>query len=191
MPYVPNRKTRYPSVNELEAAVAEVVTAGAAVGVSPVLVGGLAMQIYGSRRLTTDVDVAALRGIPMGEPIKKLGIGGVRVLASNGVPIDVIVRGDRFAPLFEEAIAHAVRLNDPPSTLVVLPEYLVAMKMIALRSKDADDLGYLLAATGVVDLDAARDIVLRHLGPYAVLKLDRALRDALLAADAERDDGEE
>ncbi|MBN1945328.1 MAG: hypothetical protein JW797_06595 [Bradymonadales bacterium] len=138
------------------------------------LIGGYAMQFYGSPRLTGDVDMAAdgmLGSLPPGEP---LSFGGFRTRSPNGVPVDLVLRHDEFRPLYEEAIAQARTLPGAHAP-VVTPEHLAAMKMVAGRNgKDDADLEFLIAS-GVVDLIEARKIIHRFLGPYAAREFDRTV----------------
>jgi hypothetical protein len=139
------------------------------------IVGGLAMQHYGSDRLTGDVDVAAGRVLAGLAPVRDLTFGGVAAVTPAGLPVDLIVRNDVYADLFDEAIFAGVRVPDLPAP-VVRPEYLVAMKMVAGRGKDWLDLEALLAL-GVVDLARARAVVGKHLGPFAVQEFDRIVEE--------------
>jgi hypothetical protein len=139
------------------------------------IVGGLAMQVWGSDRLTNDVDLIApvaphgLRGVHDERP---LTFGGVATTI-NGIAVDFIVRDDEFEPLYDEALAYSEEYDDLP-TLVVGPEYLVAMKMVAGRPKDEHDLHFLLTDPDVeLDLKRAEVIVKEHLGRQSV----RELRD--------------
>lgn len=154
------------------AGVEEVAALAAEEGVSLVLVGGLAMQLYGSDRLTGDLDFAAdapIRSLPA---LRALSFGGVQSATSKGVPVDIILRDDDFRPLYEAAL-NASPVVPRFGCRVVPPAYLVAMKMAAGRGKDVLDLKFLLAQEGLVDLASTRVVVRRYLGPYAVKELDR------------------
>src|SRR5262249_13918356 len=100
-----------------------------------------------------------LRPIP-GLTGKRLTFGGVGTKV-KGVPVDVIVRDDKYAALYEEAIL-ASRNG------VVTPPYLAAMKMAAGRPKDESDLIYLISNGQLGDFKATERIIRKHLGPYAV-----------------------
>jgi hypothetical protein len=59
-------------------------------GVAYALVGGIAMHLYGSPRLTREVDVIATARLPL-TPEKRLGFGGERYnvkLGKRVVPVD-------------------------------------------------------------------------------------------------------
>ncbi len=82
------------------------------------LVDGFALQYFGSTRLTGDIDVVAPAPLQELEPTRKLKFGGQKatvVAAGNAsigknvsVPVDVIVRDDDFADLYEAALDHTV-----------------------------------------------------------------------------------
>jgi hypothetical protein len=160
------RGERLPSTDELLAAVGHIADRGDAT-----IAGGLAMQLWGSPRLTGDLDVVADE--PLGYAGEPLSFGGVRTTES-GIKLDVIVRNDEWRDLYVEAIDHAVDMDGVPLP-VVTPEYLVAMKMVAGRGKDEEDVKYLVTMT---DFDQPRTeaVVRRHLGAYAVKEL-RAIVD--------------
>lgn len=154
------------------AGVDEVTALAAEEGVAIVLVGGLAMQFYGSDRLTGDLDFAVdghIRSLPA---LRTLSFGGVQSTTSKGVPVDFILRDDDFRPLYEAAL-NASPVVPRFGCRVVPPAYLVAMKMAAGRGKDVLDLKFLLAQEGLVDLATTRVVVRRYLGPYAAKELDR------------------
>lgn len=168
------------SPEALEEAAAEVVELAEEQDVAVVLVGGLAMQWYGSSRLTGDIDFAAqkrLRGIPRGRP---LAFGGDATKASNGVPLDLIVRRDDFRALYEAAIDDGgmVMLTADNKTIpVARPEYLAAMKMVAGRPKDEEDLRHLISYRSL-NMNVTKRLIREHLGPYAVKEFDLFCEEA-------------
>lgn len=133
------------------------------------LCGGAAMQVYGSDRLTKDVDFLAYEVPPFLKSRRRLTFGGSAGTV-DGVPTDFIVRNDDYAPLYEEALEMA-RYDSNIGCQVVRPAHLAAMKLAARRDKDELDLKFLLASK-VVPLKEARIIVGDHLGRYAVDELD-------------------
>ena len=142
-----------------------------------VIVGGLAMQFWGSPRLTLDVDLAATE-VPARIDGKGLTFGGVRTKAANGVSVDVIVRDDEWAALYHAAIEHAEDVDGAPAP-VVSPEYLVAMKMVAGRPKDDDDVRFLvLLDADAFDMEECEEIVRDFLGAYAVKELRAIVEEA-------------
>lgn len=130
------------------------------------LLGGLAMQLYGSPRLTSDIDIVTARELEGLVPEGLLTFGGYKSTTPNGVPIDVIIRDDDFRPLYEAALNHAGRLRGIP-ILVVRPEYLAAIKLASARPKDEADLDFLIV-DGPFDMDKTLKIVRKYMGVYAV-----------------------
>ncbi len=120
-------------------------------GVEYALVGGIAMHLYGSPRLTKDVDVIASALLPF-EAERRLGFGGERYHVKIGkrvVPIDWIVRNDTARKFYESALEDAY--ESPSGLPIVTPEWLIILKYIAGRFKDQQDAVYLLKQKGLVD----------------------------------------
>jgi len=115
------------------------------------LVGGIAMHLYGSPRLTKDVDVIASAVLPL-RAQKHLGFGGERYqvkIGKRAVPIDWIVRNDTARKFYESALANAYQSQS--GLPIVTPEWLIILKYIAGRFKDQQDAVYLLKQKGLVD----------------------------------------
>jgi hypothetical protein len=151
------------------------------------LVGGAAMQFYGSDRFTKDVDFIADDTAPADSDMAfvcALSFGGKRYVALD-VPIDVIVRSDDSAKLYGEALDNAEETEE--GFLIVSPEYLAAMKFDAMRAKDEADLMWLLGQRGLVNLRKAEDIVRRHLGGQ---RAGREFRQLVNEARWRADEGE-
>lgn len=155
-------------------AIREVAAAARKEGIPVALVGGLALRVHGSSRLTDDVDLAAAAlpafaatGIPF-------PFGGTRFWTRRGVEVNLIVRSDEAAPLYEDAVVRAekTRWGFP----IASPEHLVAMKLEAGRDVDRLDLDFLLGTRGLVDRRRARRIVRRFLGAPALRSLDAVCR---------------
>jgi hypothetical protein len=139
------------------------------------IVGGLAMQTWGSDRLTKDVDLIVARVPPDVAHSKPLVFGGVAIIV-DGIDVDLIDRDDDYAGLYAEALDNAEEFDDLPAP-VVAPEYLVAMKMVAGRPKDDLDVNYLLSDPDLaLNFKQTEGIVREHLGKQAVRDL-RDLRD--------------
>jgi hypothetical protein len=153
-------------------AIDEVLAAAREDGVRVALCGGLALQLYGSDRLTADVDMIGDR-LPEGD-WAPLSFGGGAAEASNGVPVDVIVREDEFAPLYEAALDAAVEIDGIP---VVSMEHLAVMKLVAHRAKDMQDFHWLVTHPGF-DTQRAEALVREHLGPYVVGEFHSEVRTA-------------
>jgi hypothetical protein len=147
--------------------------------IDAVLVGGAALQCYGSDRLTTDIDFAAREPLPQSTRLKDLSFGGYQTLSPSGVPVDWIMRDDDYADLYDEAIRRAVRVDGVPLP-VAAPEYLVAMKMVAHRIKDEADIETLILS-GVLDLVETRKLIKRLLGAYAADSFDAYVLSATVS----------
>lgn len=108
------------------------------------LAGGIALHLYGSPRLTKDVDVVSKNFLSL-EGKHRLSFGGVSYEVKVGrkiVTLDWIVRNDDYAEYYRTALDDAVQL--PNGLKILTPEWLVILKSIAGRSKDRDDAVFLL-----------------------------------------------
>ncbi len=133
------------------------------------LVGGLAMNFYGSDRLTKDIDMIATKRLPMPKEkiVGQLKQGGERYQADTdkkAVSIDWIIRNDEFKSLFQEALSEAVKIDDLP---ILTPEWLVILKFIAGRFKDQEDAVYLLSRKGLVNREVIKEKIIKHFGKAA------------------------
>lgn len=138
-------------------------------GIDWALVGGLAMNLYGSDRLTKDIDIIADKLLPMSEKqiVGRLKQGGERYNTETDekvVTVDWIIRNDEFKPLFNEALKAAVKINDVP---VLTPEWLVILKFIAGRFKDQEDAVFLLSRNGLVDRNLIKEHIIKTAGAIA------------------------
>lgn len=128
------------------------------------LVGGYALQQFGSPRLTGGLDII-LAERPTGFPIESpLSFGGFQS-DQRGVPLDFIVRDDHYSGLYEAALNHRVDLEGV-ALPVVPPEYILAMKLAAGRAADDADIEWMLLEE-IVDVVTTEQIIRRHLGHYA------------------------
>lgn len=131
------------------------------------LVGGFAMQFFGSRRLTGDLDFLVSE-VPEGVPVSRhLSFGGVKTVV-GGVPTNFIVRTDDARRLYAAALAAAETLPGLPNR-VVPPEWLLSLKLYAGRPKDTADIQTLLGWD--IDRDKALAIAKRCLGIMAAKDL--------------------
>jgi len=115
------------------------------------LAGGLAMHLYGSQRLTKDVDIIASQDLSLA-PKHRLSFGGSSYTLQVGkyeIPIDWIVRSDGYQKYYRAALKDAIRL--PNGLRIVTPEWLAILKIIAGRQKDLDDIVFLLRQEKLVD----------------------------------------
>lgn len=138
-------------------------------GVNWALVGGLAMNLYGSDRLTKDIDVIAdkLLPLPQNQIVGKLKQGGERFNAETDktvVSIDWIIRNDVFKSMFAQALKSAVKINNVP---VLTPEWLVILKFIAGRFKDQEDAVFLLSRNNLVNRKLIKSHIIETAGEIA------------------------
>ncbi len=130
------------------------------------LAGGLAMILYGSDRMTKDIDIIAEKLLPL-EKVGDLVQGGERYLIKTGkneVAVDWIIRKDVFKQLFAEALKESVRINDVP---VLTPEWLVILKFIVGRFKDQEDAVFLLSREDLVDRNLVKEHIIKNAGEIA------------------------
>jgi hypothetical protein len=153
-----NKKFLDPAV--LEEAARQVISLAARNHIRVALVGGLALQHYGSHRLTGDVDIVASAPLPGVPKLKTLTFGGEGTRAPNGVPVCVIRRRDAYHRLYRAALTHAVPLHGFPTVPL---EYIAAMKLVAGRSKDMVDLEFMISS-GRLNLGRARKIIHAYVG---------------------------
>lgn len=124
------------------------------------LAGGLAMHLYGSPRLTKDVDIIASRDLSL-TPQHRLGFGGSSYTLQVGkyaVQIDWIVRNDGYQKYYRAALKDAIELSN--GLRLVKPEWLVILKINAGRQKDLDDIVFLLGQEKLVDRPAVNQNVI-------------------------------
>lgn len=156
------------------------------------LIGGVAMHLYGSRRLTRDVDLIASRNISLTAE-RQLGFGGERYTVNVGnrnVSVDWIVRRDTVRKFYETALADALVL--PDNIRIVTPEWLVILKFIAGRYKDQEDAIFLLRQQNLVNRRQIRRNVLKVTGEEAWTLMAAGLRRWFdLADNLSAPDGDE
>jgi len=115
------------------------------------LAGGLAMHLYGSPRLTKDVDIIASKDLSL-TPQHRLNFGGSSYTLQVGkytVQIVWIVRSDGYQKYYRAALKDAIELSN--GLRLVKPEWLVILKLNAGRQKDLDDIVFLLKQQKLVD----------------------------------------
>ena len=130
------------------------------------LVGGLAMNFYGSDRLTKDIDMISNQRLPIPKEkiVGQLRQGGERFQAETDkktVSVDWIIRNDEFKAMFQDALSESVKINDVP---ILTPEWLVILKFIAGRFKDQEDAVYLLSRKGLVNREFIKEKIVKHFG---------------------------
>lgn len=132
--------------------------------VSWALIGGLAMHLYGSDRLTKDVDIISDKLLSIEKIVGNLKQGGVRYeieTSNHRVAIDWIVRRDEAKKFYEQALKDAVYIEKIP---VISPEWLVILKYIAGRFKDQEDAVFLLSRKGLINRNKIKDLIIKISG---------------------------
>ncbi len=128
------------------------------------LVGGLAMHLYGSDRLTKDVDIIADNLLHITKILGHLKQGGVRYeieTSNNKVSVDWIIRSDEAKKYYDEALKDAVLLEGIP---IISPEWLVIVKYIAGRFKDQEDAVFLLSRKNLVNRNKIKELIINISG---------------------------
>jgi hypothetical protein len=138
-------------------------------GIDWALIGGVAMSLYGSDRLTKDIDIIAsdLLPVPKSQIAGQLRQGGERYNTPTDkktVAVDWIIRRDEFKKLFDEALKEAVKIGGIP---VLTPEWLVILKFIAGRFKDQEDAVFLLSRKDLVDRKLIKEKIIGLFGRAA------------------------
>lgn len=122
------------------------------------LAGGLAVILYGSDRLTKDVDIIASKKLPL-ENQGDLVQGGERYTvktARKTVSVDWITRNDEAKKFYERALKDAILIKETP---ILTAEWLVILKYIAGRFKDQEDGVFLLRQKGLVNRKKIKQMV--------------------------------
>jgi hypothetical protein len=125
------------------------------------LAGGIAMHLYGSPRLTKDVDVISLERLPL-ESIRPIGFGGESyevVIGKKKIHVDWIVREDNYRQYYAQALKEATTLRN--GLRVITAEWLAILKYIAGRDKDLDDVVFLLRKNGYVRRDVIKENIVK------------------------------
>jgi hypothetical protein len=147
------------------------------------LAGGMAMHLYGSPRLTKDVDIIASQNLSL-TPQHNLTFGGSSYTLQVGkyaVQIDWIVRNDDYREFYRRALKEAIGL--PNGLRVVTPEWLVILKYNAGRQKDLDDIVFLLKQNNLVDRPAVKQKVIETVGEGGWLTMMSGFRRLCDLAD--------
>jgi hypothetical protein len=164
------KKTKWLDPSDIDAGLNDANILARRDGIAIAVAGGVALQYYGSDRLTKDLDFLA-DGIPAVDDAKPLSFGGVAFMSASGVPTDFIVRDDDYADLYANALVFSRFVKDI-GMRVVTAEYMLAIKLGAGRAKDLADMEFLVL-DAELNYEGARDIVKRYMGTYAARELDR------------------
>ncbi len=129
-----------------------------------VVAGGLAMHLYGSPRLTKDVDIIASNNLSL-TPHHRLSFGGSSSTLQIGkyaVQVDWIVRNDGYQKYYRASLRDAIKLSN--GLRLVTPEWLVILKINAGRQKDLDDIIFLLKQRNLVHRPTIKQKVVETAG---------------------------
>jgi hypothetical protein len=162
-------RIKFLNPDDIENTIAEIAKISIQTGIETVLIGGIAMSVYGSDRLTKDVDVACREYLPGLKKLRELSFGGISTKSPSGHPVDIIVRNDAYHSLYVAAIENA--RDEGLALPVVSPEYLAVLKMAASRDKDMLDLETLFQLEAI-DIKKTRSIIEKYLGEYAAREWD-------------------
>jgi hypothetical protein len=133
------------------------------------LIGGIAMYLYGSPRLTKDVDIVASNIVSL-KPNAPLNLGGYNYIVEIGkykIAVDWIVRNDGYAKYYQAALKESVKM--PQGFKLITPEWLVILKLFAGRQKNYDDAVFLLKDKELVNRSTVKENILRIGGEDAWL----------------------
>ena len=125
------------------------------------LVGGIAMYLYGSPRLTKDVDIIATNIVSL-KANAPLNLGGNNYIIELGkykIAVDWIVRNDGYAKYYQAALKESVKI--PQGFKLISPEWLVILKLFAGRQKDYDDAVFLLKEKELVNRSKVKENIVR------------------------------
>jgi hypothetical protein len=160
---------------QIDSAIEELAALAKDQDVDIALAGGVAMQLYGSDRFTRDVDIVVGQELEGLKETEILMFGGFAAYTTEKIPVDVILRNDAYAPLYQVALEVPRRFRGVPLPVVGL-EYLAAMKFAAHRGKDLDDLAFLVLHTPL-NMKRTLQIVEEYLGHYAIQELNHFVED--------------
>ncbi|HMS42702.1 MAG TPA: hypothetical protein PKE69_20900 [Pyrinomonadaceae bacterium] len=153
--------------------------------------GGMAMYLYGSPRLTKDVDIIATNYISL-KANALLNFGGSNYIIEIGkykVAIDWIVRNDGYAKYYKAALVDAISM--PKGYKLISPEWLLILKMFAGRQKDYDDIVFLLRQKELVYRPKVKTNIVKVAGEDAWLATLPNFRRLCNLADGKIDEPDE
>lgn len=154
------------------------------------LVGGVAMAMYNSPRLTKNVDIIAVKRLNL-KPVGQLLQGGECYqieVSKRKVEVDWIVRQDNAKIFYQRALADAIQLEDLP---IITPEWLVILKYIAGRFKDQEDAVYLLRQPKLVNRKKIKELIIEIVGIDAWVLFKAGISRWFDIADMRITDGDE
>lgn len=172
-------KERFIDPDQINDSIALIKKMAAEQGFHAVLIGGVALQVYGSPKFTKDIDFALdkpIEDLGLLRKMKLISFGGARYAAPHGVMIDLIIRNDEYAKLYEDAIKNAI--ETPDGIPIVTPEHLAAMKLAAGREHDILALKWMIRQSDLLDIKKARALVYRFIGRFAQDRFDDVVDQA-------------
>jgi hypothetical protein len=152
------------------------------------LVGGIAMYLYGSPRLTKDVDIIASNHLSI-KANAPLNLGGNNYIIEIGnykIAVDWIVRNDGYTKYYKAALTESVKM--PQGFKLISPEWLVILKLFAGRQKDYDDAVFLLRTKDLVNRSKIKETIIRIGGEDAWLGALSNFRRLCSLADGSSDE---
>jgi hypothetical protein len=173
---------------EIQSAISEVATQAENEGAEVALIGGVALQLYGSDRMTKDIDFVGDREFEGLRDQAPLGIGGFKGKTSRGVQVDVLIGGD-YPTLRQAALEEAPFIEELDVKVATL-EHILALKLVAGRAKDELDMRTIFMLGGA-DLDRARSIISKHVGKYAVGDFNSLVDEVAWQMERDRKKGKE
>lgn len=133
------------------------------------LVGGIAMYLYGSPRLTKDVNIIASNYVSL-KANAPLNFGGSNYIVEIGkykIAVDWIVRNDGYAKYYQAALKESIKI--PQGFKLISPEWLIILKLFAGRQKDYDDAVFLLNEKDLANRSKIKENIIRVGGEDAWL----------------------
>ena len=125
------------------------------------LAGGIAMHLYGSPRLTKDVDVISLKRLPLAA-IRPIGVGGESyevMVGKKRIHVGWIVREDNYRHYYFQALKDTNMLKN--GIRIITPEWLAILKYIAGRDKDLNDIVFLLKKNGYLKREKIKENIVK------------------------------
>jgi hypothetical protein len=180
-------KERFINPDQINDSIALIKKMAVEQGFHVVLIGGVALQVYGSPKLTKDIDFALDQPLEDQGTLRKtkpISFGGARYAAPNGAMIDLIVRNDEYAKLYEDAIVSSI--ETPEGIPIVTPEHLAAMKLAAGREHDILALKWMIRQADLLDIKKTRALVYRFMGRYAQDRFDDIVDQAGIEKEMKR-----
>jgi hypothetical protein len=180
-------KERFIDPEQINESIALIKKMAAEQGFNAVLIGGVALQVYGSPKFTKDIDFALDQ--PLEDPgtlrkTKPISFGGAKYTAPNGASIDLIVRNDEYAKLYKDAITSSIQT--PDGIVIVTPEHLAAMKLAAGREHDILALKWMIRQADLLDTKKARAVIYRFMGRYAQDRFDDIVDQAMIEREMKK-----